>query len=239
MNYLKKKKLLCLMSILFYSYYVMKNYLPFEYCNVFFGVSYNGYILFYAATLYLFGIVILYSFGDTQAYINGYGILHLLRSTKRSEIIKRIIKSQIVNLLQIIISISIFFILFALFCGKKFSTFHFSTFILYAFVFFLVSFSLVLWQSLFEIVFDSRIAILIVMSIIGVHLYVGDFLALHKGNPYLYLFVYSNLALVGRSQNLTLSKGVIIITVGIICIIQIVLLNEVFKKKDILSSKGE
>lgn len=239
MNYLDKKKILCLIGTLFYVYYVLKNYLPFDYYNVFFGVRYNGYILFYAATLYLFGIVILYGFGNTQSYVNGYGILHLLRSKKRSDIIKRVVQNQMINLAQIIISMSILFIAAALFHGEKTSSFSIKEFAIYAFLFYLVSLSLVLWQALFEIMFDSRIAILIVMSIIGLHLYIGDFLYLHKGNSYLYLLVYSNLALVARSQSLTLSKGMISIIVGIICIIQVVLMNIAFKKKDILNSKGE
>lgn len=237
MNYIDRKKICCLAGALFYAYYVIKNYIPFSYRNVFAGVDYNGRVLFYAAAMYLFGIVILYSFGNTENYIKGYGILELTRSTKRRRTIRKIIISQIKNMLQIVVSVMAIFILFAFLIGKKETQLNVVEFIFEIGMFYIVSLSLTLWQSIFEIIFDSRIAILVVMSIIGIHIYAGDFIALHNGSKYLNLVFYCNLALAIRTESLGISKILMMAVMVIICIIQTILLNLVFMRKDIFSVK--
>ncbi|MDO5409469.1 MAG: DUF2705 family protein [Lachnospiraceae bacterium] len=235
MNVASKKRW-CLVGTLFYIYYVIRNYIPFSYENVFAGVDYNGQTLFYASTLYLFGIIIFYGFGNTEKYIEGYGILELIRSVKRGLVIRKIIIDQIKNIFQIITFIIVIFLLFAFLAGKKGELVPAEKLISDIGLFYIVAFSIVLWQSIFEIVFDSRIGILLTMSIIGIHIYAGDFIAAHDGNTYLNLVFYSNLALTARTDRLSISKSWMFVVVVSICVIQMILMNLVFRKKDIFSS---
>ena len=237
MNYIDRKKICCLIGTLFYVYYIIKNYIPFSYKNVFAGVDYNGHILFYAAAMYLLGIVILYSFGNTENYIKGYGILELIRSTNRKESVRKIIISQIKNTFQIVCAIMVIFIFVSLLTGKRETNININELIFEMAMFYIVSLSLTLWQSFFEIIFDSRMAILVVMGIIGVHIYAGDFISLHNGSKYLNLIFYCNLALATRTESLIISKGLMMVVMGIICIIQAKLINLVFMRKDIFSDK--
>lgn len=237
MNYIDRKKICCIAGALFYVFYIIKNYMPFRYNNVFAGVDYNGHILFYAAAMYLFGIVILYSFGNTENYINGYGILELTRNTKRRSSIRKIIISQIKNMFQIVVSVMAMFIICALIIGKRETQLNIVEFIFEIGMFYIVSLSLTLWQSIFEVIFDSRIAILVVMGIIGIHIYAGDFIASYNGSKYLNLVFYCNLALATRTESLAISKELMIAVMVIICIIQAILLNLVFMRKDIFSVK--
>jgi hypothetical protein len=104
-------------------------------------------------------------------------------------------------------------------------------------LFFLVAFSLVLWQSLFEILFDSRIAILLTMSIICFHICIGDMYMLVDKNKYVNMFFYSNLGLGLRNEELHIDNIIMLIFLISICIGQIILIEKVFKKKDIFSIK--
>ena len=208
MRYITKRFLLCLLCSFFYVYYVIRNYNPFSYSNIFCGVKFNGHVFFYAATIYLFGIVVFCSFGNTQKYINGYGILELVRNKKRETVIGKIVKVQMLNLLKITVSILAMYIVVSYFFLGKRERFDIIGFTIDILLFYLVSLSIVLWQAFFEILFDSRIGVLITMSIICVHICVGDVIMLLKKSQYLLYFFYTNFALVARREELYIDKVV-------------------------------
>lgn len=84
----RRKMYICFCAMIFYIYNVFTKNNSFNFRSLLNGVPYNGYIIFYAMVIFLFGIIIFTSFGDVEKYITGYGILEIIRAKKRSTVVK-------------------------------------------------------------------------------------------------------------------------------------------------------
>ena len=107
-------------------------------------------------------------------------------------------------------------------------------FIYYIMVFYMVCLNLALWEAIFEIIFDARIAIMIEMVILVFHIFLGDLIYTCGKSKYLYLLCYSNLAMTGRSNKIALSKIVVLGVLTIYILVKIFLLFMIYNKKDII-----
>lgn len=230
------KKIICILGTLFYVYYILVRNPSFDYDGWMAGVHYNGNPIAYAITFYLFALFIFSGFGKTERYINGYGVLEVIRNRKRKKVIDYVLFRQAICYIEVL-----GIMCFLYFCGagllNKKAVFEIKEFICSILLFSIVNFSLLLWQSFFEIMFDSRIAILFVMSFICLHLALGDIFARYGVNPYWNLLCYSNLALVVRRKSLGLYNGVILLTVGLLCVGQIFAVNYAYGRKDIFGDR--
>lgn len=235
MKYMDRKKLWCIPAELFYAYVAVSRYKPFRYGSLFSGAGYGGYVLFYAVTLFLFGIVLFSGFGDTEKYMNGYGILEITRSRRRITVIRKIIWGQMTSMFFAEVRVTLFFLVIAQIFGEQEEAFLIGGWLTNIVLFGVVGFSLLLWQSFFEILWDSRIALLGTFSIICIHLCAGDIVYLNKGNELWNLLFYSNLALSARTEILSIEKIWMFLVILGVCVVQIFLLNLVYKKKDIFS----
>ena len=92
-------------------------------------------------------------------------------------------------------------------------------------IFIIVSYSLMLWQALFEIIWDSRIAIIVNLAIPVFHLYIGDIIFTYNGNQYLNLLFYTNLSLSLRRELLDITTPIIFFVLFEICFVQIILIH--------------
>ena len=237
MRYISNKILISLACSLFFVYYVLSNFKPFLYINIIAGVNFNGYVLYYAASLFLLGIVVLNSFGNTEKYIKGYGILELIRNKKRDSIIKKVVVTEMLNVFVITCFIIIPYIIAAYCFFNKREEINTSDYMMKVLLFYLVSLSLVLWQALFEIIFDSRGAIFITLSLICIHISAGDVVMLYKKSHKLFYLFYTNFAFAKRNEEIHIRDIHMLLAVLIICIIQIILMKMAFLKKDIFSVK--
>lgn len=227
------RKICCFAAMMFYVFYVLTCYKPFEYRNLFAGVEYNGYILFYAATLFLFGIVVFYGFGDVEKYVTGYGILELTRTKKRSSVIKKTVISEVIKSVEISIVIMTIYTIGLIIIEKNPLKSDIPVIMTDMGIFALVSFSIMLWQALFEIIWDSRSAIIISLGIVMIHLFAGDMIFINEGNKYLNLLFNANSAIVFRREMLGIDIWIVIFALITSCIVQIILICFVFYKKDI------
>lgn len=236
MNYIDKKKICCVAATAFYVYFVFSSYMPFLCTSVFAGVDYNGYVLFYATTLYLFGITVFWGFGETEKYIGSYGIIEIIRCKKRSYVARKIIINQVKNEGIMLGSHLCILGLLIIVTGKENieDDYMFASIMLFG----IVSLSVMLWQAIFELVWDSRIAIIITLTLFIVHIYVGDMMNTYGGNKYWNLLFYSNFGMAIRSQQIDISEYIMFLWVALICVLQIFLLCIALKKKDIFSVKN-
>ena len=234
MNILSNKKFWCIMGMFLYVSYVFRINVVFKYENIFAGVKFVGDPIFYAGILFLFGLVLFYMFMDTEKYVNGYGILHVTRNIKRCMIVGKIFFNHIKGLVQIIFSLFVIYFLEAKVLHMKETESDIRQFIYYIMVFYMVCLNLALWEAIFEIIFDARIAIMIEMVILVFHIFLGDLIYTCGKSKYLYLLCYSNLAMTGRSNKIALSKIVVLGVLTIYILVKIFLLFMIYNKKDII-----
>lgn len=236
MSHIDKRKICCIAATAFYVYFVCSSYIPFLCTSIFAGVDYNGYVLFYATTLYLFGITVFWGFGETEKYVGNYGIIEIVRCKKRSYVATKIIINQVKNVgIMLGGHLSVLGLLVIVTGKENIEDNYMLTSVL---LFGIVSLSVLLWQAVFELIWDSRVAIIITLTIVITHIYGGDMLDRYDGNKYLNFLCYSNFGLAVRSQQIDISKYVMFISVAILCVVQMFLLYIALKKKDIFSVKN-
>lgn len=234
MKLLCEKKFWCIIGIFFYISYVFRINEEYRYENVFAGVKFNGDVIFYAGILLLFGLVLFYLFMDTEKYINGYGILYVTRNRKRSRVAINIILNQIKGISQMIFFVLLIYFLCAGIFGMKAVKTDMAQFIYYVVVFYMVCLNLSLWEALFEIIFDARIAIVIEMVILMLHIFAGEMIYIYGRSRYFYLLCYTNIAMTDRIKIINLPKTVVITVLALYAVAKIFLIVAVYSKKDII-----
>ena len=238
MKLLCEKKFWCVIGIFFYVSYVFR--INEEYCyeNVFAGVKFNGDVIFYAGILLLFGLVLFYLFMDTEKYINGYGVLYVTRHRKRSRVAVNIILNQIKGISQMIFFVLLIYLMCAGIFGMKAVKTDITQFIYYVVIFYLVCLNLSLWEAIFEIIFDARIAIVIEMVILMLHIFAGEMIYAYEKSRYLYLLCYTNIAMTIRNEMINLPKFMVITVLVLYALIKAVLIVAVYGKKDIIQENS-
>lgn len=235
MMYIDRKKICCIGATIFYVCFVISSYIPFLCTSIFAGVDYNGYVLFYATALFLFGITVFWGFGETEKYIGSYGIIEIIRYRKRSCVARKIIFNQFKNtVLMLGTHLSVLGIAIVLTGMDNVSDDYMLTSIM---LFGIVSFSVMMWQAIFELIWDSRIGIILTLTLFVAHIYAGDMMNMYGGNKYWNLLFYSNFGIAIRSQQIDISEYIMFIWVAFICVLQMFLLCMALKKKDIFSVK--
>lgn len=104
-------------------------------------------------------------------------------------------------------------------------------------LFMLVCISLLLWQSIFELIFDARFAIGMILLFVLFNLYLGDVIFIGELDEKWQLIAYVNLGMMARSSTLQINDIIAYLEVMMICVLQILGLRKALHKKDILSCK--
>lgn len=236
-----KKKIICIAAGFIYAVYIISLFNgreePMNITSILSGVNFSGYGMYYVYALFLIGIIVLYGISDTEGYIMGYGILHITRRRKRSMVVRNIIIKRIINTIIVMGIIMFTYIIALKIKGVSFDGRIKKEDIPAVCIFMLITLSLMLWQSLFEIIWDGRIALLLTVGLAFVHLWVGDMIKLYKMNENWFMVFYTNMGLTLRAEEIKLSVAYRIISLIVICALQMLLLNAVFKRKDIFSVK--
>lgn len=205
--------------------------------DVFQGVEFDGRPVYYAITLMLFAIPLFYGFGETDKYVTGYGILEITRTGKKDIVIRNIIVKQLLRTVEVAAAeIIIYMAAVHIALDGKGSMCNGSS-LMAVMLLVLVSFSLMMWQSIFEIIWDGRIAAVAVLAVVLVHMYVGDTINYYGYNKYLHIIGYGGFAITARSEKIGINPYIMIGIMIVICVVQIIILRSVFKKKDIFSTK--
>lgn len=238
MRILCEKKFWCVIGIFFYVSYVFRINEKYCYENVFAGVKFNGDVIFYAGILLLFGLVLFYLFMDTEKYINGYGVLYVTRNRKRSRVAINIILNQIKGISQMIFFVLAIYFLWTLLLKQEAVKQDITQFIYYIVVFYLVCLNLSLWESMFEIIFDARIAIVIEMMLLVIHIFAGEMIYAYEKSRYLYLLCYTNIAMTIRNEIINLPKTVVITVLVAYALTKAFLIVAVYSKKDIIQGNS-
>lgn len=238
MRILCEKKFWCVIGIFFYVSYVFRINEKYCYENVFAGVKFNGDVIFYAGILLLFGLVLFYLFMDTEKYINGYGVLYVTRNRKRSRVAINIILNQIKGISQMIFFVLAIYFLWTLLLKQEAVKQDITQFIYYIVVFYLVCLNLSLWEAMFEIIFDARIAIVIEMMLLVIHIFAGEMIHAYEKSRYLYLLCYTNIAMTIRNEIINLPKTVVITVLVAYALTKAFLIVAVYSKKDIIQGNS-
>lgn len=238
MRILCEKKFWCVIGIFFYVSYVFRINEKYCYENVFAGVKFNGDVIFYAGILLLFGLVLFYLFMDTEKYINGYGVLYVTRNRKRSRVAINIILNQIKGISQMIFFVLAIYFLWTLLLKQEAVKQDITQFIYYIVVFYLVCLNLSLWEAMFEIIFDARIAIVIEMMLLVIHIFAGEMIYAYEKSRYLYLLCYTNIAMTIRNEIINLPKTVVITVLVAYALTKAFLIVAVYSKKDIIQGNS-
>ena len=227
------KKLICIMMMIFDINFVITKYVPYSLYDVFAGVEYNGYILFYASTIMYFAVFFFWEFGNTEKYVKGYGVLELCRHMKRTKIVNKIILRITRNvLLLLLLGIFIFETQSYIINGKCLREYDIKL-IKYILIVVMVIVSLEIWQSIFEIIAGSKIAILMILGIVTAHLGLGDVMKNRGIKDINQIFSYSNLAVYKRYCFNTLNYKYLLVFMLVVILLQTIMLNVLFKRKNI------
>lgn len=234
MNIVCEKKFWCVVGIFFYISYVFRINEEYRYENVFSGVRFNGNVIFYAGILLLFGLILFYVFTDTERYVNAYGVLYVIRNRKRSRVALSIILNQIKGIAQMIFFVLLIYFLYAGILKMKVVRTDIIQFVHYVIIFYLVCLNLSMLEALFEIVFDSKIAIVMEMMLLTLHIFAGEMIYAYQKSRYFYLLCYTNIAMVVRSRVINLPYVTIISALIVYILIKSFLIVIVYCKKDII-----
>lgn len=211
--------------------------LPINITSVMFGVDFSGYILFYAQTLFLFAIPVLYVLSDTEKYVTGYGILQMTRKQKRSIIVRNIILKRIMDTIMVTILIIGTFIITLKIKKVSYDSSIGKQELIKIGIFALIILNIVLWQSLFEIIWDGRIAVILVLGIVIIHLWMGDMIYDNEINSKWYMLFNVNYGVMLREEQISIElKYKLYGLIGTV-FIQWGLIYTAFKRKDIFSVK--
>lgn len=202
-------------------------------CLPFWGASYYGDAKFYANSILLFGIYVLYSFGETKRYISGYGILLIVRTLNKKIVARHIFMKQLKNLLILTMVFYGSFLIETYMMGYKILNVKWEQMAVDILLFCMVMYSLLLWQSIIEIIADERIAIGMVLSFVILNFFVGNMVFTYKLAEELNLIFYVNLYATLRTDNMELDESVMVFVLLLICILQMILLRHLIKKKDL------
>lgn len=236
-----KKKIICVAAGFIYAVYVTNLFkgleVPMSITSILSGVSFSGYEMYYVYALFLFAIIVFYGVSDTEGYITGYGILHVTRRRKRSIVIRNIVIKRIINTI-IVMGIIVFTYIITLKINEiSYDNRIKKEDIVAVCIFMLITLSLMLWQSLFEIIWDGRIAVLLTIGLAFMHLWMGDMIKLYKINENWFMLFYTNMGLTLRAEEIELPVLYRFLSLAAMCTLQIVLVSIAFKKKDIFSIK--
>ena len=236
-----KKKIVCIAAGFIYAVYIMNLFkgleVPMNITSILSGVSFSGYEMYYVYALFLFAIIVFYGVSDTEGYITGYGILHVTRRRKRSIVVRNIVIKCIINTIIVMGIIVLTYIITLKIKEVSYDSRIKKEDIVTICIFMIIMLSLMLWQSLFEIIWDGRIAVLLTIGLTFVHLWMGDMIKLYEINENWFMVFYTNMGLTLRAEEIELSAVHCILSLLAMCTLQIVLVNIAFKKKDIFSIK--
>lgn len=208
------------------------------YLTPFFGATYYGDVKFYANSVFLFSIFLLYGFGETRRYISGYGILQMMRSLERKIVARNILINQFA---KVVILTSVLYVSFLIECfmmGCKISNVNIGELFVKIILFIFVMYSIMLWQSLFEVIWDERIAIGAVLCFVIIQIVAGNMVYINRMNENLNLLLYVNLYATLRTDCMRISVGAMMRVLACICVLQSWLLHKAISKKDIFQMQN-
>lgn len=200
--------------------------------DLYFGPTYYDPALSTANTLLFYSILIFYSFSVTEDYIKSYGIYIVTRTKKRNSLLSILLRKLTIRVLEFTLCGQFFFGLINLIINN--SILNFDNYLESTILFILVCINLSLLQLLMEILFDSKLSLMITLSYFLISIYASKIIYINKYNSFFNIVFYPNFSLVSRRPYIELLFFTKFTFLILFTVIHIFLIYKAFKKKDLL-----
>lgn len=194
-------------------------------------IDYSGNIIYYTEVIFIMGLILFSSFGETEKYMSGYGINVFVRTSKRNTITSAITKKCLLTaVLWSCVILAAHTASAAIFSHISFEPPDIKYIILAV----MVIYSLLLWQSAAELWFDAGTSLLIVISGLLLMIYLDTARKFYDMGEHWLLLLYVNMGFKGKMELSGVSFVPAFITIALFIAAQTLILYVGVKKKDIL-----
>lgn len=234
----KTKNIMFAAALCIWAYLQVKISAGGDIINIYNGVGFNGRIVLYVRSFFLFSCYCLYAYNEFETYISRYGVLLITREKSRNKLLMRL-TGKLIRLTATVEAVKIFcFVVFALIIRGSITVNNPLEFILMA-VLNILSYLIILFiQMSIEIFLSGNVAVCVSMAYFLTSLCVSDYIyKISFLSKRINLLFVPNITMKLRLDEMKVTGSIYYIIAGTLMFCfscMYILVYRIFRKRDLL-----